>query len=100
MGAELMGVQEQAAGTISPTPPVLCPPGPHHCPGQPNRHTWVRILPQTPFLQPPTPSATAPHIMLSDEELAITFIQHWVLVCLLHELHWVVEKTKKINQKI
>lgn len=89
-----MGVQEVAAGTISPTTPTLCPPGPHHLPGQPNRHVQVRLLLPAPFPQPPTPQATAPHITLSAGEMVVPFNQHWVLGCVLHELHWAVAKIK------
>lgn len=87
-----MGVQEQAAGTVLPTPPALHLPGPQHLPGQPNRH--IQVLLPAPFPQPPTPQATASHSTLSDGELAVPFNQHWVLGCLLHELHWAVEKNK------
>lgn len=92
VGAQPMSVQEQAAGTVLPTPPVLRPPGPHHLPGQPNRHLRVRLLLPAPFPQPPTPQATVLHITLGNGELAIPFNQHRVLGCLLHEPRQAVEK--------
>jgi len=44
MGAQPTAAQERAAGTVLPTSPSLHLPGPHHLPGQPYRHVWVRLL--------------------------------------------------------